>query len=94
MSILFTQYLLPDGKKVPIYIDMDIETEIKATILLENGFHFDAEVLSTGLVSFTCEDDEEPISIEICENGPMVENAIRNLIDNALENAKDKNLIK
>lgn len=85
MSILFTQYLMPDGrtKKVSFQPD-DPEIEVKALQLITEGLHFDIEMLSTGVISMTCEDKEnEVISIELSGNGPEIINAVTNLVNNA-----------
>jgi len=85
MSIPFTQYLLPDGRQKPIEIDIDAETEKKAQALIAQGCHFDAEILRTGAVSFTCERGDKLISIEISFNGPEVEQAVVKLVNEAYD---------
>jgi hypothetical protein len=87
MSIPFTQYLLPDGREKQIAIDRPEDIENLAICLMKSGYHFDAEVLCTGEVSFTCErdgrEDTEVLSIEICQNGPPVLEAIDKMIREA-----------
>ena len=84
-AIPFTQYLKPNGKKVSVVIDMDEDTEAQAKILLDNGYHFAVEILNNGIVSITCENDEDVISIELCENGPKIPDIVRKLITTAKE---------
>jgi len=86
VSIPFTQYLLPNGRRASIEIDMDSETEQKAQALIAQGCHFDAEILRTGIVSFTCEKDDldDPcLAIELSPNGPEVVVAVKKLVDDA-----------
>jgi hypothetical protein len=83
MSIPFTQYLLPNGRPVSNSIDMPEDVEKKAAALIQAGYHFDIEVLTTGLVSMTCEDEEDVISIAICENGPPVVDSVRKIVEDA-----------
>ena len=85
MAIPFTQYLQPNGAKRAVVVDADADTEAKAKILLDRGYHFDIEILTTGIVSLTCEDDDDVISIELCENGPGITEAIQKLVQGAYE---------
>jgi len=92
MAIPFTQYLMPNGRAVGVAVDRPPAIEALAQNVLTAGYHFDAEFLSTGQVSFTCEkndpatDDEDlPIAHEICTNGPAVLDAIDRLVCNAAE---------
>ena len=101
MSILFTQYLMPDGRIRPVEIEMDDATEEKAQALRKLGCHFDIEVLSTGLISMTCEKDdeegEETIAIELCENNPDVIKAVHKLVSdsyNQLITSREDELVK
>jgi len=89
MTIPFTQYLQPDGAKRAVVIDMDEETETQAKILIDKGCHFDVEILNTGLISLTCEDDEDLISIEICENDASIPHAVRKVVRTAIERTKE-----
>jgi hypothetical protein len=89
MSIPFTQYLMPDGRKREATFESDEETEKIASKLIKRGYWFDVEVLSTGLISMTCETlvdgDPEPIAHEICKNGPEVFEAVKRLVGTAKE---------
>lgn len=81
--IEFTQYLLPNGRKVPTQIARAPEIEAKAAELKAIGLFFEAEILTTGHVSLTIENDEEPIAHEVIPNGPEVPVAVDRLINNA-----------
>lgn len=89
MEIPFTQYLLPDGRTKKVLTDCPEGKEAKVQALLDNGAYFEAEILTTGEVSFTCEVDvpgtNETLVLahEMCPNGPEVLEAIPRLIDTA-----------
>lgn len=93
MAIYFTQYLRPHGTPKPVAIDGIAERiEGLAAQIRAAGYHFDAEVLTTGHVSFTVEkdhpktdEDDQPIAVEICDNGPAVLPAITRLMQSAAE---------
>lgn len=80
MSIPFTQYLLPDGRKRPIDIDRSCEIEAIAQQFIASGGSYEAEVLTTGEVSFTACKNGEDIEIEVCANGPGVGEAVDRLV--------------
>jgi len=62
---------------------MPEDVEKKAHALIEAGCHFDIEVLTTGLVSMTCERDDDMLSIEVCEGGPPVVAGVRKIVESA-----------
>lgn len=90
MSIPFTQYLRPNGYSRPIEIDMPPDIEGMAQELIVLGCHFDAEVLTTGKISFTCERDDDLFSIQLCDNGPQVIEAVRDLVIGARRKVKEQ----
>lgn len=83
MSIPFTQYLRPNGRTKEVMIDMPADIELKAGKLIESGCHFDIEVLSTGIISMTCEREDDVLAIRLSTNGPEVPIAVGKLIDDA-----------
>jgi hypothetical protein len=86
MSIPFTQFLMPTGRPKRIEIDRPLATEILAAQLIADGYRFECEILSTGQVSLTCEDDDdETLAIEVCSNGPDVPLAVDRLVSAASE---------
>jgi hypothetical protein len=89
MSIPFTQYLRPDGRKAFVTIDMPAEVEAVANELIKNGYHFDVEELQTGVVSMTCEKSDDVISIQLCSNGPEVVEAVTKLVRTADERHRE-----
>lgn len=87
MAIPFTQYLMPDGCKRGISIEMPSEVEVKAQKILEAGYRFECEMLSDyKSVSFTITapygDEGSPIDIayKLAPNGPEVPKAVEALI--------------
>jgi len=85
-SIRFTQYMLPDGRKEPQWIERDGEVLAKARAIEAAGFVFESEVLRTGVVSFEIlhgKDSDDSIAHELVENGPDVVAAIDKLIATA-----------
>ena len=86
MDIEFTQYMLPNGRTKLITIDIDEETGKIARVLQENGVRFEIEILTTGVISMTAEmndNDENLLAIELCPNGPGIEDVVTKLIATA-----------
>lgn len=92
IPVKFTQYLRPDGRRKAITLQVPDFVGEMAMKVTAAGYHFDAEVLQDEkTVSFTCEPDEpgedgddQPISMELVENGPGVGEAIHRLVAEAL----------
>ncbi len=86
-AIPFTQYLMPDGRKRPMFFDTTPELYADAKQVIDKGYRFEAEILSTGEVSLTVYDpwEEEDIAIELCFNGPGIDYAVAKLVKNALD---------
>lgn len=89
----FTQYLLPDGRMQKIQFDAPWELQKMADEITGRGYKFEAEVLTTGEVSFTVGDPElaDDIEIEICPNGPGVREAVHRLIERAYKLVTETN---
>jgi hypothetical protein len=83
MSIPFTQYLMPDGRTTEVTIDMPANIEKVAHALIEKGCHFDIEMLSTGLISMTCEKEDDCLSIEVCPNDERVIAGVEKIVEAA-----------
>ncbi len=83
MSIPFTQYLMPNGKQKEVSIEMPSDIEATAHDLLGKGCRFDIEMLSTGLVSMTCEKGDEVLAIEICENNEKILTGVETIVKQA-----------
>lgn len=87
MSIEFTQYLMPNGRKSSQSIARPSEVEDKAKAVIAAGGAFEMEMLNvpTGLpnVSITCAYEDEDIAHEICVNGPPVLENVDLVVDEA-----------
>lgn len=81
-TIPFTQYLMPDGRKASVVIDVENDIAALAADIISHGFRFECEVLRTGQVSLTIFDPEEEddIDIRVVPNGPEVIEAIDSLV--------------
>lgn len=90
MSIPFTQYLRPNGHTRSISILMNEDVETKAKVLLSKGYHFDIEVLSTGMVSISCENNDEVIAIVVCSNDPATVDSVRDVVDSATKTLRER----
>lgn len=84
MAIKFTQYLRPNGTPVAVEVSRQDAVEDMARQLAMAGVRFESEVLSTGEVSLTAEDDtvdeSGPLAHEISPNGPAVLLAVDRLV--------------
>lgn len=81
MSIPFTQYMLPNGRRRAEKIDRPPEIEALAERFIAAGGRYECEILTTGLVSITAVflvgNELQDIAIEVCpNNGPAVEDAV------------------
>lgn len=82
-GIPFTQHLMPDGRRVPQWIERPPEIEARARELIALGFSFHCEMLSDfRSISLTIEgsNDEGDLAIELCANGPAVLEAVDRLV--------------
>lgn len=80
----FTQYLLPDGRKRDVAIEVTPELHALAQIVTANGIRFECEILTTGQVSITAADPERgDISVRVVPNGPAVVDAVNEVIREA-----------
>lgn len=94
MSIPFTQYMMPNGRRVQVLCDSDSDTEKAAKVLVDAGCHFDIEMLMNGVISMTCEKEDDSgetvvLGHELCSNGPDVPIHVKLLVSQATkENEK------
>lgn len=80
-DIEMTQYVMPDGRQKQVFISRPKEiADAAAKVRRAIPGRFACEVLLTGQVSFTYENDEEDIDIEVCSNGPEVPGAVDRLV--------------
>ena len=90
LTIPFTQYLRPNGCQREAGFDATGEIAALAQTVLDRGWRFGSEVLTTGEVSLTVfdPDKQEDVAIEIAPNGPGVVVAVARLVRAAAEAAK------
>jgi len=94
--IKFTQYLLPHGERREIEMEVSDDIQAEADYLVSIGQKFDAEILTTGVVSFTCEpasdiDYEGKYFIKLSGNNPVeVPRIVAELVNEAYEALKVK----
>ncbi len=88
MSIPFTQYLRPDGRKRATAIDMPADVEALAHAFIERSGWFEVEELTTGDASLTAchlvDGEPQDIAIRVVENGPPVVSAVDALVREAV----------
>ena len=88
MSITFTQFMRPNGRRVETSIDRPEEIEQMADALKAKGLRFEVEVLTTGHVSMAIEDKEETIAMRVVPNGPETLKAVDELVIEASKRLK------
>lgn len=79
--IPFTQYLRPHGKKTLITIDRPQSVYDKAMKIIEAGYVFEAEVLTTGMVSLTIGGKHTDVCMELVMNNEAVPAAVDKMIN-------------
>lgn len=85
MDVAFTQYLRPHGERRPVLIDRSPDIATVAAGLVTAGCRFDIEVLTTGHVSMTIEQDDAEgethvLAQRVVPNGPEVPTAVDELV--------------
>lgn len=89
MAIPFTQFLRPNGKQIPVLIDMPADVESLAAEFIARSGVFEIEELSTGLISMEAlmpGKDDFGLAVrlclagELCNNGPPVVAAVEKMI--------------
>lgn len=68
--IPFTQYMRPSGNPMPLSIDRPDDIANRAFAVIEAGYNFAVEHLSTGEVSLTIEDAHGDHGIKVVPNKP------------------------
>jgi hypothetical protein len=80
MTIPFTQYLLPNGRKRDAEINRPAEVEEIAQRFIASGGRYECEVLRTGHVSLTAVKNDDDVEIVVCANGPGVGEKVDELV--------------
>lgn len=81
-NIPFTQYIRPHGDRKTIVIERPDEVADEALSLIDDGYRFETEVLTNGMVSLTCVDpkDTQDIAIEVCFNDVSIPTRVDKLV--------------
>jgi len=79
-QIPFTQYLRPNGRTREVSIERPAEIYKKAMEIINAGYRFEVEELTTGQISMTISKDDEDCDIELVSNGPEVPVAVDRMI--------------
>ncbi len=88
-EIPFTQYLRPCGRKKEISIERPTEVCEKAMEIINAGYSFEIEVLTTGRVNMTISNDEDDHDMEIVDNGFNVPVAVDRMINRFYKTLKE-----
>ncbi len=89
-EIPFTQYLRPCGRKKEISIERPTEVCEKAMEIINAGYSFEIEVLTTGHVSMTISDDEGDYDMKLVNNnGGDVADAVDKMINRFYKTLKE-----
>ncbi len=89
--VRFIQFVRPRGRKRSIEIDRPVLIHEMYLDLIESGYRFEAEVLTTGAVhmDITHPDDEIPIANLVSENGPGLTAELDKMIKRAFQRGID-----
>ncbi len=93
MEVAVIQYLRPDGRTRNVTTTLPDSLHIEYLAMLELGYNFAAEELTTGEVSVTIEDraEGEDIDIRIVPNGPEVQKAMGEMLS-ALSGRQERHI--
>lgn len=80
MEIEVIQYLLPDGRKNKSTTNISDEYKEQYDDMMLHGYNLAAEILRTGEVSITIENNEDDVDIEIVRNGPEIQYIIEKML--------------
>lgn len=100
MTIPFTQFLRPNGRRTSVSIERGQQIEHTASRLIAAGCRFEIEELRDGTVSIealanNAEDAESPhcLALELVSNGPAVPGTVDKVVTDALKTAQRLGLV-
>lgn len=85
MAVSFTQYLLPDGRKKIITLSVADDVDALARKLIDKGYHFEIEILTTGQVAASVGDNDGDYVHDIGFNDNTVQQRMETMIRRAAE---------
>ena len=82
MDVPFTQYIRPNGRKRECVVSCPDTLRTNVQAIIDRGWRFEAEVLTTDEVSLTVFDPETEtnMAIQVGPNGSNVKRMVRELI--------------
>lgn len=92
--IPFTQYLRPDGRRISVAAPVPNGYAAGVEAVLDHGWEFECEVLTTGQVSLTVSDGEEDVAGPFISgnNEAGVEHSLRQLITQAVSRVNEEKI--
>lgn len=87
-KVPFTEFVLPDGRRVEGYFDVAADIAETAAALRERGYRFEVERLRTGEVSLECcgtdnDGEHDSLAMLVVPNGPGMRDHVEQLVRNA-----------
>ena len=80
MTIMFTQFHRPNGKRSKVEIDRPTDIDKMARDLVRMGYDFEIEVLRGDEIHMTVSNEDGDLCSRICENGPQVPISVDSMI--------------
>lgn len=74
--VIVKQYMRPNGRPLIRSTELPVTVKPLYDDMTARGFRFEAEVLSTGLVSITISDDNSDVDVDVVPNDPSIQNAM------------------
>jgi hypothetical protein len=74
------QFLRPNGRRRNMLVDLDLETKDLYEDMKNSNCRFEAEELSTGLVSITISGADEDYDCSLTANGPEVVKGMEDML--------------
>lgn len=81
MIVEITHYYRPNGRRKIECTELPDKHQKQYETMQENGCNFAAEVLTNNMVSSTIENDEEDLAIRVTVNGPEVQAAMIEMLN-------------
>jgi hypothetical protein len=80
MTIIFTRFHKPNGRRSKVEIDRPTDIDKMARDLVRYGYDFEIEVLRGDEVHMTVSNEDGDMCSRICENGPQVPISVDSMI--------------
>ena len=93
--ITFTEYSRPNGRKEEVELECHSDTKRLADGLVLKGYRFECETLPDMTISLTAVDpnNEDDVAIELSERRSEIPNAVRSLVNKAVEFDRRQELV-